>query len=509
MSGAKILIVEDDAIIVFKLRFTLEELGYTVVDSADTGEGAIECALRSQPDLILMDIRLKGKMDGIEATEKIRAQMEVPVIFMTAYSDEDKIKRAKKSLPYGYLLKPVQDKELEINLEIALHVARVEAEKRFAEEERRKLQQQLFQAQKMESLGTLSGGIAHDFNNLLFQIMGSIQIAKKRLPESDRTVKNLSNALQAAHRAKDLVQQILTFSRKTKSEQKPLQLQPIIKEALKLLRSSLPTTIQIDHHIDPNAGAILCDPTQIYQVLMNLCTNAYHSMAGKEGVLTVILKEDPEDATLKLIVKDTGHGMEQELLDKIFDPYFTTKDTGEGTGLGLSIVHGIVSNHQGRIDVESVIGEGSIFTVSFQLAEPLEKDLQGQLSGSELPTGDEHILVVDDEEIIVNMEVEILENLGYRVKGFYDSLNAIDYYREHYQEVDLVLTDQTMPKLTGMELTGKILELNSEARIILLTGFSESVTEQQAKAIGVKQFLMKPLDMTKLAVTIRTVLDDI
>ena len=508
MSTAKILIVEDDAIIAFKLRLTLEELGYVVVNTADTGEKAIQFAIQGQPDLVLMDIRLKGPMDGIQATEQIRSQMEIPVIFMTAYSDEDKIKRAKNSLPYGYLLKPVQDKELEINIEIALHVARVEAEKRFAEEERKKLQQQLFQAQKMESLGTLAGGIAHDFNNLLFQIMGSIQIAKKRVPETDHSTKNLSNALQAAHRAKDLVQQILTFSRKTKSEQKPMQIQPIVKEALKLLRSSLPTTIQIEQHIDPSAGAVLCDPTQIYQVLMNLCTNAYHSMSTGEGVLTVIVREDSEKGELNLIVKDTGHGMEQKIIDKIFDPYFTTKDTGEGTGLGLSIVHGIVSNHNGRIEVDSQLGIGSTFTVSFQLAKPSEDNQLSNLSISDLPTGTERILVVDDEEIIMQMEEEILESLGYTVIGFCSSKEAIEYYAQHHQEIDLVLTDQTMPRLTGVDLTKRILEINKDARIILLTGFSESVTEKQAKSIGVRRFLMKPLEMTKLAVSIMEVLDE-
>ncbi|MCG8337939.1 MAG: response regulator, partial [Proteobacteria bacterium] len=306
MSDTKILVVEDDAIIVFKLKHTLENLGYNVVGTADTGEKAIDFAFRESPELILMDIRLKGSMDGIQAAGQIREKLDVPIIFMTAYSDEDKIKRAKKTLPYGYLLKPVQDKELEINIDIALHVARVEAEKRFAEEERKKLQQQLFQAQKMESLGTLAGGIAHDFNNLLFQIMGSIQIVKKRLPESDRSIKNMSNALQAAYRAKDLVQQILTFSRKSKSERQILLVQPIIKEALKLLRSSLPTTIQIEQHIEDTVGMILCDPTQIYQVLINLCTNAYHAMMSQEeGILRVIMQEKESEDALEIIVSDT------------------------------------------------------------------------------------------------------------------------------------------------------------------------------------------------------------
>ncbi len=509
MSDAKILIVEDDAIIVFKLKHTLENLGYNVVGTADTGKKAIDFAFSESPELILMDIRLKGNMDGIQAAEQIREKLDIPIIFMTAYSDEDKIKRAKKILPYGYLLKPVQDKELEINIDIALHVARVEAEKRFAEEERKKLQQQLFQAQKMESLGTLAGGIAHDFNNLLFQIMGSIQIVKKRLPESDRSVKNMSNALQATYRAKDLVQQILTFSKKSKSERRILLIQPVIKEALKLLRSSLPTTIQIDQHIDDNVGMILCDPTQIYQVLINLCTNAYHAMMSQEeGILKVTMREHESEAVLELIISDTGHGMTPEIVERIYDPYFTTKNTGEGTGLGLSIVHGIVDKHDGQIEVESIPGRGSQFKVIL----PLVKEGDGQAATtdqvSDLPMGNECIMVVDDEELIMMMETEILESLGYSVEGFSNSHEAFNRYQNNPQEFDLVLTDQTMPKLTGLELSKRILELDKDAKIILLTGFSESITEEQVKAIGIKQFLMKPLDMTKLAVAIRKALDD-
>jgi CheY-like chemotaxis protein len=360
----------------------------------------------------------------------------------------------------------------------------------------------------MESLGTLAGGIAHDFNNLLFQIMGSIQIVKKRLPESDRSVKNMSNALQAASRAKDLVQQILTFSRKSKSERQVLFIQPIIKEALKLLRSSLPATIQFDQHIDKKAGMILCDPTQIYQVLINLCTNAYHAMmAQEEAILTIEMKENKTEGVLELSVSDTGHGMKPEIVERIFDPYFTTKSTGEGTGLGLSIVHGIVSKHNGRIEVESKPGEGSRFKVILPLVQQSDNAVASSDQAPDLPTGNEHIMVVDDEELIMTMEIEILESLGYTVEGFSNSFEAFKRFQHDPTGFDLILTDQTMPKMTGIELSKRILELNKDARIILLTGFSENVTEDQARAAGIRQFLMKPLDMTKLAVTTREVLD--
>lgn len=520
MSKAKILVVEDNAIIAFKLRYTLESLDYTVAAGSGSGEDAIEAALKNKPDLILMDINLKGEMDGIEATERIRAEMHVPVIFVTAYSDEAKIRRAKQTLPYGYLLKPVQDKELEIAVEIALHVARVGARQRFAESERQKLQQQLFQAQKMESLGTLAGGIAHDFNNLLFQIMGSIQLAEKRIGTDNPAVKNLSNALKATNRARELVEQILTFSRARSSGRIPLLPQPIIKEAIKLLRATLPSTIEFREEIDSFHSRIECDGTQLYQIMVNLCTNAHHAMSENGGRLTIKLKEslevfessepgEPQDAVpcIELVVSDTGCGMEPGVVERIFDPYFTTKEVGEGTGLGLSIVHGIVTKHNGRIFVESTPGSGSTFRIVFPTVTEPERDETDDTEAETLVGGNECIMVIDDEELIVKMEQEVLESLGYRVEAFISSMEALAAYRRSPKRYQLILSDQTMPSMTGVELVRKILEINNEAKVILLTGFSDSISDEQARAIGVKRFLMKPLDINKMAKAVRSTLD--
>ena len=507
MGKAKILIVEDDAIIVLRLKETLQSLNYDVVSTADTGEQAVKKALSFNPDLVLMDITLKGSMDGIQATQEIHAQLDIPVIFMTAFSDESKIKRAKETRPYGYLLKPVQDKELEVNIAIALHIAQVEAEKKQVEEEKKKLEQQFFQIQKMESLGTLAGGIAHDFNNLLFQIMGSVQIVKKRLPETDRSARNLSNALQAAFRAKDLVQQILTFSRSTNSEYKAVKVQPILKEAVKLLRSSLPSTIQIIPEINLEAGAIECDPTQIYQVLVNLCTNAHSAMQEKGGILTVIIRESTDQKRLEMIVGDTGCGIAPDILDKIYDPYFTTREKGEGTGLGLSNVHGIVKSHLGTISVTSTVGQGTTFHLSFPLAKPSGNNPDFYASSPDLPLGTEQILVVDDEELISRMEVEILQSLGYRVDGFHSSLEAFEAYKKDPHKYDLVLSDQTMPNLTGTDLAQKILKLRADARIVILTGYSKNISKTEVEKAGIKRLILKPLDMEMLATAVREVLD--
>ena len=515
-----IMVVEDDAIIALKLKDSLLEMGYRVSAMANSGDKAVELAIKEQPDLILMDIHLKGEMDGIEAAERIRSQLEVPVIFMSAYSDKNKIMRAKQTLPSGYIVKPFQDRELAINIEMALYVAKADADRKIAEKERQLLQQHLFKNQKLESLGTLAGGIAHDFNNLLFQISGNIQIAKKKLSKTDISLDNLSNALNACYRAKDLTQQILTFSRREEGELKPMDIQPMVKEALKLLRSSIPATIEMKSHIDSESGLVHCDPTQITQIVMNLCTNAYQAMKETGGLLEIALKNrliTPDDSLsetgltpgnyLELIVADTGVGIKPETVDRIFDPYFTTKTQDEGSGLGLSIVHGIIENHKGKIQVTSEPGVGSRFKVYLPVVESIETKPKLR-QAMELVGGTEQILIIDDDRSIVGLEQEFLVNLGYQVKSFTNSAEALAAFKADPMKFDLVLTDQTMPHFTGADLSRKMMTIRPDIPIILLTGYSELINQKDARAKGIKQFLTKPVDLNQLAVAIRTVLDE-
>jgi PAS domain S-box-containing protein len=379
------------------------------------------------------------------------------------------------------------------------------------------LEQQLRQAQKMESLGTLAGGIAHDFNNILAAIFGYTEIALIEDIKPPKVREDLHRVLQACKRAKNLVMQILAFSRQTKSEPKPIQVNLIIKEALKLLRPSLPTTIDIRSDIQSSA-AIMADPTQIHQVLMNLCTNAAHAMRSGSGLLEIILKDaELDDAFcnqhpdllpgqyLQLIVGDSGSGIAPEVLNRIFDPFFTTKGLEEGTGMGLAVVHGIVKKHQGLIAVDSRINHGTTFTLYFPVIEE-EADQVAPVTPI-LPTGTERILFVDDEELQADLAKQMLERLGYRVKAFTSSTAALEHFRIQPEAFDLVITDLTMPHMTGEEFSQNLLAIRPDLPVIICTGYSESMTPQERQKLGIKGFALKPILMEQIASLIREILD--
>jgi signal transduction histidine kinase/ActR/RegA family two-component response regulator len=382
-----------------------------------------------------------------------------------------------------------------------------------------KYERQLQQVLKIQAIGTLAGGIAHDFNNILFPIVGYTELTMDEVSEDSVAHKNLEEILKAAHRAKNLVQQILTFSRQSDQERKPIKVQNIITETLRLLRASIPASIEIIHKIQDDCGHIMGDPTQIHQVIMNLCTNAYQAMQDKGGKLEVILTEidvgyeEMIDKVgmqpgkhLRLLVKDEGCGMEASVLDRIFEPYYTTKEQGKGTGLGLSVIHGIVKNHRGDITVKSTPGKGTIFQVYLPLIEDVDPDVEFESTDGAIK-GEERILLVDDEEQIVAMEQQMLENLGYRVTARTDSAEALKVFAEHPQNFDLVITDMTMPHMTGDQLAQKMLDIEPNIPVILCTGFNQGITEEKALAMGIQKFVMKPVVKKELATTIRTVLD--
>ena len=382
-----------------------------------------------------------------------------------------------------------------------------------------KYERQLQQVLKIQAIGTLAGGIAHDFNNILFPIVGYTELTMDEVPEDSVAHNNLEEILKAAHRAKDLVKQILTFSRQSGQERKPVEVQQVILEALKLLRASIPASIDIVHNIDANCSAVMGDATQIHQIVMNLCTNAYHAMQDKGGKLEVSLKETyvGYDQTVQnigmqpgnhvqLMVRDEGCGMDASVLDRIFEPYYTTKEQGKGTGLGLSVIHGIIKNHRGDITVKSAPGKGTVFTVYLPVVE--ETDVQTvvePVNGNE--KGTERILLIDDEEQIISMERKMLENLGYQVTARTDSVEALKEFSKQPQNYDLVITDMTMPQMTGDELAQKLLLIKPGIPVILCTGFNEDITEEKALEMGIQKFVMKPVIKKELASTIRSVLD--
>jgi PAS domain S-box-containing protein len=387
--------------------------------------------------------------------------------------------------------------------------------------EQQMLQAQLLQAQKMEALGTLAGGVAHDFNNILSAIMGYGELAALIAPDHEELNNNICHILKASQRAKELTCQILAFSRHAEEKLKPVEIRLIVKEVLKLLRASLPSTIEIRQDIDPQSGIIEADPTQIHQLLMNLCTNAASAMEVEGGLLEISLRNEKISTSqakmfldiepghyVVLKVSDTGLGMTLEILKKIFDPYFTTKAKGKGTGLGLAVVHGIVKRHCGGIAVESAPNRGTTFRVYFPLLEAETACDPAEIKPS-LPEGDECILFIDDEEDILNIGARMLCHLGYEVITSSSSMAGLNLFRAQPDRFDLVITDMTMPNLTGDKLALELMKIRPDIPIILCTGYSESINGEVAKKMGIKEFGMKPFGMHDLAVTTRKALDEI
>jgi len=373
-----------------------------------------------------------------------------------------------------------------------------------------KLEKQVRQAQKMEAIGTLAGGIAHDFNNILAAILGYTELTRSTMLQGTPEYRNLEQVVKASSRARDLVQQILLFSRQGAEELKPVRVSVIVKEALQLLRATLPSTIEIRQSLSSlSESRILADPTQIHQVLMNLGTNAAHAMREKGGILEVCLSDVlPESDALSypelksgpyilLTVSDTGHGMDRSVMDRIFDPFFTTKKSGEGTGMGLSVVHGIVKRHNGILSVSSDVDKGTVFHLYFPKIEDMKKDAPESLSV--VSKGRGRVLFVDDEQTLVELVQQILEYLGYEVIARTSAMEALELYRSQPDRFDLVITDYTMPQMTGIALAREILNIRPDAPIILCTGFNEMITEENARSMGIREFIMKPVTINELS----------
>ncbi len=380
-----------------------------------------------------------------------------------------------------------------------------------------KLEESLRQSQKMESIGNLAGGIAHDFNNILFPIIGYTEILKADNSIYAEGKKYIDEIMKAALRAKELVKQILAFGRQAENQMAPVRVQYIIKEVLKLIRSTIPANIEIIEDIRKDCGSVLADPTQIHQILMNLITNAYHAVDEAGGRISVELKEihlnqDELFGNLRhagqydmLSVSDTGCGIDPAIKDKIFEPYFTTKEKGKGTGLGLAVVFGIVRKHKGDIQVYSEKGQGTTFNVYLPLIESSSEARAKEESDVDL-TGGERILLVDDDKIVAQLEKQMLARLGYEVTECTSSVEALSKFKTNPDGFDLVITDMTMPNLTGDFLAAEMLAARPDTPIILCTGFSEKINEEKAKALGIKGFLMKPVVKSELARMVRNVL---
>ena len=398
---------------------------------------------------------------------------------------------------------------LEINHDIT--------ERKRINEEKEKLEEQLRQAQKMEAIGTLAGGIAHDFNNMLAAILGNSELALDELDGAVQPRRYIEQIIKASKRARDLVKQILAFSRKTEQGKNIISLIPLVKETFVLLRGTLPSTIQMELKVHTEKDTIMADASQVQQVLMNLATNAYHAMRADGGNLaieisdTVLKNETLPDADImpgpyvKLAITDTGPGIRKEILHRIFEPFFTTKESGQGTGMGLAVAYGIVKSHGGAITVDSIRGKGATFTLFFPYMDSRGKTEEDDKAT--VPRGGERILLVDDEPSVVESVKTMLERLGYTVITATSASEAFEVFQKNSSDFDLLITDQMMPDITGLDLTQRMREIRKNIPVILFTGYDETITTEKRKETGVREVLMKPVTKREIAETVRKVLD--
>lgn len=392
------------------------------------------------------------------------------------------------------------------------------SERKNSEKQKAKMQSALQQTQRLDSLGILAGGIAHDFNNILSAIIGYTDLTKINCLGNRKVQYYLDQLSSASNRAKNLVKQILNFSRQSGLEKQPVEIERIVIEALDLIRASIPSSIHITRNIPSNLGIVIANETQIHQIVINLCTNAYQAIKNEAGSIVVDLATinisrydsvnypdlEPGDY-IKLIITDTGLGIPTEILSKIFDPYFTTKKVGDGTGLGLSTVHGIVKDHRGSIKVYSELDKGTTFQVFLPKAN--SKHTESQIKEEQLPRGTETILFVDDEKLLLEIGKELLESLGYRVETRASSVDALEAFRAQPEKYNLIVSDMTMPNYTGEYLAMEARKISPEIPIILCTGYSTSLDSNRLDKLGISKILMKPVTIHELALDVRLALD--
>ena len=487
------------------------------VTTAQSGIEGIEKAKAGFPDTILLDIEIP-EIEGFEVIKRLKSDVntqDIPIILAGGTIDS---KSHAKGLELGansFLDKSIDENVLVAQINASLRMKKAED---LLREEKEKLEALLRRTQKNEAISALTGGIAHDFNNILTAILGYTEIAMGRTQQGTPMHTNLEEVLKAGYRARDLVKQLLTFSRQTDQDKKPLQISLVVKEALKMLRAALPTTIEIRQDIKNGSGKVMADPTQIHQMLVNLCTNAARSMHEKGGILEVIQSDIELDSHftdqhqglkpgpyVKLTVSDTGHGISRSTIQKIIDPDFTSKAGEKGSGIGLTVVHGIVKTHGGTLTVYSEHNRGTTFNIF--LPRIVEEGSQDIDLSTSLPRGNERVLFVDDEHVLADLGEHMLKPLGYTVTTKTNSIEALEIFKAQPQSFDLVVTDMTMPCMTGLELAGKLLQIRADIPIILCSGFSEMATPDKARATGIREFVMKPVDLSEMAKIVRRVLD--
>ena len=512
----RILICDDEPLMTASIKAVLDNGDYQV-QITNSSRHALTLIHAESPDLVILDVMMP-EMTGFELLDAVdRGCCDAAFIIVTGEASVDSAIKAIRKGAGDYLRKPFEPDELIIRVENVLRQRQMKHDNGCHLAEKRQLENQLRQSQKMEAIGTLAGGIAHDFNNVLSIILGNAELALADMSSEHPAHLNLERILTASLRAREMIQQLLSFSRKEKSGRKPLRLNSVITESLKLMRASLPANISIERDICTTECITIADATQIHQIMLNLCTNAAHAMEPDGGVLTIRLDPVTLDSAAadmnlapgryaRLVVADTGHGIEKDIINRIFDPYFTTKETGKGTGMGLSVVHGIIKGYGGAIRAFSGPDRFTEFHLYLPKVEAIIDAEPAIFNQQHLTGGHEHILVVDDEEMLVDMMRQVLEQLGYKVSPHTDSAEALKAFLGCPRRFDLLITDMTMPGMTGTGLAKAVKVVRDDLPIILCTGFNEQISQENAQSLGIQSLIMKPVGMQQLAETIRSVL---
>ncbi len=541
----KILIVEDEAIVSLDIQNRLQRLGYEVVGVTDTGLEALELARDEQPDIVLMDIHIYGDIDGIETSRLIRKEIDVPVVFLTANSDKNTIQRAQETGPFAYVIKPFKDTELNSTIEIALHRHKLEKEletrvqertaelarvndqlrREVAESQRiakvnTELEKQLRQSQRMESLGQLAGGIAHDFNNMLTIIKGYSELVLGSIDQSGPLYDDVNMVREAAERATALTGKLLTFGRRQPLDMTTFEINTTIRSALDMLRPLLGETVRVETELHPDSLFIHTDASLFDQVIINLSVNARDAMpaGGQINISTAIRSVQTEQinrfinlspgAYALISIRDTGMGMSEEILNRIFEPFYTTKNTGKGTGLGLALVYSIIQQSGGQIDVHSAPDKGTNFEVYLPLADDQEATVAQEkpVSSTAQAVSQGTILLAEDEQIVRNLTARILTDVGFDVLSADGGHQAVALAQQHEGPIDLLLTDVVMADINGCELARQISQRIPSIPVVFMSGHSRASLAQY----GVQQeefaFLQKPFSPQTLIDTVNEAL---
>jgi signal transduction histidine kinase len=515
MSNARIMLVEDERIVALHLQQQLTKFDYNVIANVASGEQALRKVEEDRPDLILMDIHIEGGIDGIETAARIPPSYHIPIVYLTAYSEEATLERARATKPYGYLLKPFSERELHATIQMVMERCATEKALRVSEE-------RLRQSQKMEVVGQLAGGVAHDFNNILAIIYGNLELLDDALIEHPDLRDIVQNAMKAAARGASLTHQLLAYSRLQPLDPRVIDAGALVRELMQLLQRSLGETIEIALKLPETLWKTQIDPNQLENTLLNLAVNARDAMPNggrlmieaDNAILDSSYADQHQEVTpgryVLLAVTDTGTGMSREIAERALEPFFTTKPTGQGTGLGLSMVYGFVKQSKGHIKIYSELGHGTTVKLYLPAAAVDAADSRAALEPGEVPMAKEGevVLVVEDDTMVLRLAVQLLTRLGYQTIEAHDGPEALALL-DGAGRIDLLFTDVVLPKgMNGTVLAREILQRRPRTKVLYMSGYTANAIVHHGVLDKGVHLLTKPFRKVELARKVRHVLDE-